>query len=465
MVSRLDCPKEARELLEALHSFLRYDLQINLPSLREGRRAATHTFGALLGVMRASNPLHKDKAGRALQALKVVCPLTRRFPTTFTGKLSHYEDAKGALDYVIDVGGNRMDVHKMWRLLVWIYFGNGGHNHEAWKLIEKTPVARSWRPDVRQPFELVRFAITQVGRTGGHMRVFGSDGLDKKSRLGQDRILYPVDWHQAVPRLTEAFNKCPEDFRKVLSTVRGLRGELTQKEIIILFEASRYKRFQRVGRELLPFGLGARNGAKAFLGIPQMKGKDSAAKYNIQLTKQIPQLQSIIKRYFPRLPAKMQEVTLGDIEPCLCAAFVYSKLVKKLRPHLPGGRWDAQREKQCWLAVSALHTPPGFIPHNLQGKRELRNHVKVPRLPYRDFRLRELPPKSAWTKRKLFEMWGGPPIEPPRQRKRARELSASGGDSSVRLSTSGRFEPPRHRERAGVYRAPVLLALPSPSPA
>lgn len=307
----------------------------------------------------------------------------------------------------------------MERLLVWIYFGNGGHRHQAWHMTKGTPAVRCYKPGVRQPLEVIRFSIMQVGRTGGHMRVFGSDGLDKKSRLGKSRILYLLEWHAAVPRLVEAFHRSPEDFRKELTAVRGLRGDLTQKEILILIGASRYKRLRDVGTRVLPFGQGARNGAKAFLGMPQLKGKRSDHQYNEVLNKTIPQLERVIARLFPRLPVRQRQVTLGDIEPCLCAAFVYTKLVVKLRKRLQTGSLDRRDERANWAAVETLQTPPGFIPHTPTGKPENAKHFPVPHLPYTRYSLTKLPPRRRWTKQHFFRLWGCE-LAPGPARKRAR---------------------------------------------
>ena len=74
-------------------------------------------------VLRASSPLFRHP--KAFRELPIPCPLARRFPTTHTGMLVHYEDVHVALAEIID-DGSAMNRHKMWRLLVWIFLGNLG---------------------------------------------------------------------------------------------------------------------------------------------------------------------------------------------------------------------------------------------------------------------------------------------------------------------------------------------------
>jgi len=417
MVSRLDDDARARHLAHTLHRFLKEDLQLPLAPYGS-RKASVEAFGALMGVHRASNPLFPQR--KAAAQLRMVCPLTRRFPTTFTGKLTHYEDCAVALKQVIDKGGAAMDEHKMWRLILWIFLGDGGYMHQAWNHLQGTPCGASYRNDVRQPLEVLRWVIHAVHTTGGLMRVIGSDGLDKKSRLAKRRILWLCDWHRAVPRFVEKFHEGGAAFRRELCSTPGLKGDLTQKEILILLSASKYKSLAKVGQEDLPFGMGARNGAKAFLHIPQFHGVDNAKRYHEAMGEIIPQLEGTIKRLFPALPKSQLTVTVGDIEPVLCGAFIYSKMVEKLRRLLPKGRLDPDGEASNWEVISQLGTPAGFIPHTLAGKPERGpSVVPVPLTPYARFRLREVPPKRDLNKRRLLKMWGPAP-EVPQAAKRRR---------------------------------------------
>eukprot|EP00746_Dinoflagellata_sp_MGD_P145100 gnl/MRDRNA2_/MRDRNA2_77754_c0_seq2.p1 gnl/MRDRNA2_/MRDRNA2_77754_c0~~gnl/MRDRNA2_/MRDRNA2_77754_c0_seq2.p1 ORF type:complete len:377 (+),score=41.47 gnl/MRDRNA2_/MRDRNA2_77754_c0_seq2:63-1193(+) len=332
MVSRAN-DNEAKELVKTLNTFLKKDLLLNLPNLRQ-RDAAEITFGALLGIMRSCNPLYKQPS--AIKSLKVVCPLTRRFPTSFTGKLSH--DTVIAAREIVDQNGPEMNTLKMWRLLLWIFFGDGGHDHQAWHLLKDTPVAKIYRAgDKRQPFEVLKWAIMQVSATGAHMRVFGSDGLDKKSRLSKNRILYLLEWHEAVPELVRAFHQHPAAFNKALCSVNGLRGNLTRKEVLITISASKHNEIRRVAKELIPFGPGGRNGAKVFLGIPRMDGKDSDRSYHDAVAEKLPRLKAVIRKYFPKLPTEAYQVAVADVERGLCGAVTYAKLVKKMRKRLPTG--------------------------------------------------------------------------------------------------------------------------------
>ena len=68
------------------------------------------------------------------------------------------------------------------------------------------------------------------------MKVFGGDGIDKKHRLDRSRIQDIVTWHEAVPKLAEAFARGPPAFKKAIMTPPCLKGDLTQKEIYCSLE-------------------------------------------------------------------------------------------------------------------------------------------------------------------------------------------------------------------------------------
>ncbi|CAE8599188.1 unnamed protein product [Polarella glacialis] len=100
----------------------------------------------------------------------------------------------------------------------------------------------------------------------------------------------------------------------------------------------------------------------AFCQVPQMDGKDAAHKYDVALSRLVPQLEKTIARPFPHLPLEKRKVTMGDVEPCLFGAFIYSKMVEKLRESLPCGRLgpaESHRESN-WGAVCKLRVPAGF---------------------------------------------------------------------------------------------------------
>lgn len=405
MVSRLDDESKAKHISETLQSFLRKEMQLPLPSFQGPReKCGVEVFGALLGLHRASNPLFPQRT--SLRSMKVVCPLTRRFPTTLTGRLVHYEDVQVALAEVIDKDGPSMDLRKMWRLLLWIWLGNGGHKHKAWHLLKDTPAATAYRPGPRQPFEVLRWTIHAVCTVGSLMKVIGSDGLDKKSRLSSNRILYLKSWHEAVPSLVEAFKAGSEAFSTEIGKIIGLRGDLTSKELVVLLSASKYSSIRDVAHPL-PFGQGARNGAKAFLNIEQMKGSDSSARYCDLLEQIIPELERTITKYFPNLPPQLRKVTLGDIEPCLCGAFVYTRLATQLRKVLPKMNCKMRGlDDETWSAVETLGTPAGFLPHDRNGKLEVADDVELPSLPYSKWRLAAIPPSRLINKRGFFRLWG-----------------------------------------------------------
>lgn len=333
MVARLQDAEVCVEKALSLRRWLREDLGLPLRRRPGSQAAAVETFAAFLGTLRACSPLFPQR--RAAAVLKQPCPLALRFPTTLPGRLIHYEDVFVCLREIVDHGGGEMGVDKMWRLLLWIFLGNGGYRHQAWNLLKNTRVGRRYEPGHRQPLEVLRWCIRQTSALS-HMQVFGSDGLDKKSRLSTPRILYLLDWHDAVPRLVEAFTCGCEAFSRALLPIKGF-GELTRKEIIIILGASSHRSLSSVG-QLLPFGQGAKNGAIAFLNVPQHTGQKAADVYAKQLGGMVEDIERHIGEFFPGLPKELQKVTLGDIEPCLCAALVYTRLVKQLRKHLPQGR-------------------------------------------------------------------------------------------------------------------------------
>lgn len=259
MVSPLKDDDRAKHLSKVMYTWLSQDLKLELPKFGS-KEASVNIFGAFLGVLRASNPLFPQKP--ALRALKVRCPLTQRFPTTHVGKLAHYEDVHVSLKDVIDRGSGKMDKHRMWRLILWIFLGNGGHKHAAWHMLKNTPCGRSYRPDPRQPLEVLRWVSTAVCHQGSIMKVIGSDGLDKKFRLSKARFLWLCDWHREIPALVKTFKESPQSFHAKLSSIKGLRGELTQKELLILLSESRHKHLSEVGLAMPPFGQGAKIGAK-----------------------------------------------------------------------------------------------------------------------------------------------------------------------------------------------------------
>eukprot|EP00747_Dinoflagellata_sp_TGD_P084078 gnl/TRDRNA2_/TRDRNA2_162374_c0_seq1.p1 gnl/TRDRNA2_/TRDRNA2_162374_c0~~gnl/TRDRNA2_/TRDRNA2_162374_c0_seq1.p1 ORF type:complete len:433 (-),score=91.23 gnl/TRDRNA2_/TRDRNA2_162374_c0_seq1:161-1459(-) len=432
MVSRLDDSARATKLAKVLHRFLREDLKLPLPEF-SAKNARVETFGALLGIMRASNPLHPQKA--ALKQLKVRCPLTRRFPTTLTGKLMHYEDAVVGVPEIIDKDGPIMDEHKMWRLLIWIWLGNGGHMHQAWNQLKGKPCGQRYRAgDLRQPLEVIKFTIHAVAKTGALMRVIGSDGLDKKSRLAKRRLLYLCGWHEAVPKLVETFHQSPSDFAGELRTIQGLKGELTMKELLILISGSKYKTLSRVGEAELPFGQGAKNGAKSFLGIPLMDGRDAGHRYREILEEMVPSLEKAIAKKFPALRPALCQVTLGDIEPSLCGAFIYAKMIEKLRKAVGrDGRLNLRDEDATWKLIEEhVATPAGFIPHTREGRpEETSSTTRVPKVPYEKFRIRRLPSKKQLRPQRLLRVWGPVEVTKATLKKQLRRKRATGQGGRV----------------------------------
>jgi hypothetical protein len=402
MVSTLTDKAKALQKAKTLHSFLSNELELPL-----GKRAASvETFAAFMGMMRSCNPLHVRHKARA--ALPVICPLTQRFPEVLVGRLDWYKDVEVCTNEVIDQGGCVMDERKMWRLMLWIWLGNGGNLHQAWRVLEHTPCGRTYRrDDLRQPLEVLRFVIHAVHVTGSLMKVIGSDGLDKKSRLAKRRILVLLEWHKAVPDLVKAFQEGGTAFAKALSNVPGLKGDLTMKEVIIMAAASKYKSVSKVGAPVLPFGQGAKNGALAFLGVPQKAGKDATEHYHRHLNSKIPDLEKAMGRIFPKMSERDCKVTLGDIEPCLCAAFVYAGLVKRLRQNrVKARKAGVLPEDRLWWSAEKLGAPAGFYVYGRDGKREEKpGAVSVPKVPYKKFQLKTVPQERLLTKARMVRSW------------------------------------------------------------
>jgi len=302
---------------------------------------------------------------------------------------------------------------------------------------------------------VLRFVIHAVHETGSLMKVIGSDGLDKKSRLAAARILYICKWHQAVPRLVAAFHEGAHAFHQAICSVVGLRGELTRKEILILFGASRYSTLRAVGAPTMPFGQGAKNGAKAFLGVPQRKGPNATAYYHEKLLEKIPRIEATMSQLFPELPKTECRVTLGDIEPCLCAAFVYSGLVRNLRKLMQdklGKRAamaaPATDPDTTWKAVEELRIPAGFYAYSRDGHPVTSNSGgRFPRLPYQKFRLQIAPREQFLTRQSLFRRWGPGPAEAASGRplKRKAPVAKRSGRSS---SSVWEMRPARRPRRS-----------------
>merc|ERR1712091_374287 len=127
-------------------------------------------------------------------------------------------------------------------------------------------------------------------------------------------------------------------------------------------------------------GQGAKNGALAFLGIPQRQGSTATEYYHKALHSKTAEIERYIGIHFPKLPARDRRVTLGDIEPVLCAAFVYAGLVKKLRKQL--GKRSIANENVAWECVEKLGAPAGFYAYDRNCQKEDKpGDIHVPKLP------------------------------------------------------------------------------------
>mmetsp|Transcript_102744 Transcript_102744/g.329437 ORF Transcript_102744/g.329437 Transcript_102744/m.329437 type:complete len:299 (+) Transcript_102744:324-1220(+) len=279
----------------------------------------------------------------------------------------------------------------------------------AWNILKSMPCTQIFKEgDERHPLEVIRFVVYAVSECGALMSVIGSDGLDKKSRLAKMRLLYLVEWHAAVPALTAAFHDGAEAFHGELLKVRGLRGELTRKEVLIVLASSKFASIRRVGEPLLPFGQGAKNGAFAFLGVKQKVGAAASAHYHSKLTAKLPLMEATIARLFPSLPPADLKVSLGDVEPCLCAATVYAGLVRRLRKALGKGSASlvTTDEDAVWDAVESLGAPAGFYAYSRAGAVDsTRSAAPVKRVPYTRLRLEAVPSPAFLRKVAATRQW------------------------------------------------------------
>ena len=57
--------------------------------------------------------------------------LTQRFPTVHTGRLLQYPDVYVAKQEILDADNRVVHESKLWRLLLWLFLGNGGCQRRA----------------------------------------------------------------------------------------------------------------------------------------------------------------------------------------------------------------------------------------------------------------------------------------------------------------------------------------------
>lgn len=69
-------------------------------------------------------------------------------------------------------------------------------------------------------------------------------------------------------------------------------------------------------------------------------------------------LENFLPNCWPNLQGR---VTLGDIEPCLCGAFIYAKQVEQLRGSLPSERSRWTWSDECWKKIEDLPVSPAKI--------------------------------------------------------------------------------------------------------
>ena len=109
-------------------------------------------------MLRSSNPLFSQRAAK--RDLRKPRLLTQRFPTVHTGRLLQCPDVYVAKQEILDADNRAMHESKLWRLLLWLFLGNGGCQHRAWVAIKGMPCAKSYyraKDSTAQPLEVLRF--------------------------------------------------------------------------------------------------------------------------------------------------------------------------------------------------------------------------------------------------------------------------------------------------------------------
>jgi hypothetical protein len=211
------------------------------------------------------------------------------------------------------------------------------------------------------------------------MQIIGGDGLDKKSRIANERFI--KSWYEAVPTLVQAYHAASTTgdmraFHSILTGLPGLRGDLTRKEFFCCLAGSTHGDHCTFGARGLVFGPGAHNGAYVFLGVGYPSKGLGAQRYVENISPRLTE----VKTAMNTIRIDDTELTLGDLETSLCTIVVYAKLVHSLRNN------------------AKLRTPAGFRPY-IQGAIDPAALPDIPVLEYDVFRLEGL--ATRWESRVL----------------------------------------------------------------
>ena len=124
-----------------------------------------------------------------------ICPIVSKFPENVVSKLSHYREIRQVAEDILIHAG--MDETMMWRLLVFLFLGCGGHHLIPWERLRNLPCTTSYDPTHPQYLDILRWMHYMFDVQGlSVMQVIGGDGLDKKSRVANASLIKA--WYEAV---------------------------------------------------------------------------------------------------------------------------------------------------------------------------------------------------------------------------------------------------------------------------
>ena len=332
---------------------------------RGGHENGGHVRQRKRGVASGSAALPKD-----------ACPIMSRFPENCVSKASDFVEVRAICSELSDGAVNE---DAMWKLFVFLWVGCGGHQLRSFQALVIMPCASKYtQGDARQPLEILRYIRHQV-KECGHMKVFGGDGLDKKSRVTNERWL--VTWHENVPALCAAVNGgCAHDLEKALRALPGF-GELTIKEFACCVGGTKSSSHVAMASAMVTYGDGAVRGANMLnlkLEAGEFRsGKATSAALRAMSASMARRLGSIMANAFPDLRGEDRNISALDIEVSLSGIVVFSRHCLEL-----------QRGK----TVESLSVPAGFRPFR-DG--ELENVYNLPELAYERIQIKDRLPRAV----------------------------------------------------------------------
>ena len=238
----------------------------------------------------------------------------------------------------------------LWQLMVFLYFGCGGCRLQPWKqLKDHSAVKKYMTHQMCQPLNVMQYVQNLYDCGLKTTEIFGGDGLNKKSRKVNVRMLY--EWHKEVPRLMRLYAN--EDKRNFISAVRKLPevGPLTEKEFYLCLSVSPNAELSTTGKLNIAVGPGALQGGRAF-GLIEwpsraIKGLGPQESAKQQLERRVSEIGEALHRKNPRVQGK---VSLGDLEIAACTILNHAKLIEQ---HVHNN-----------VPVAELKIPPGWVAYS-----------------------------------------------------------------------------------------------------